>query len=132
MPGLIIVPMDLEPGFRKADIHSIPNVSSAMVFNFFSQAAVESKQMYVCVCVSATTSCSIWYLYSNSNADNQDLLIDYVHLRRQADTCELKALVFKASDFANTETHAIVSLKVVEGAHFLRDGQCSLCLGERK
>lgn len=49
MPGLIIVPMDLEPGFRKADIHSLPAVSNAMVFNFFSQAAVESKQMYVCV-----------------------------------------------------------------------------------
>lgn len=51
MPGLIIVPMDLEPGFRKADIHSIPAVSSAMVFNFFAQAAVESKQMYVCMCM---------------------------------------------------------------------------------
>lgn len=68
----------------------------------------------------------------NSNTDNQDLLIDYVHLRRQADTVEMKALVFSASDFANTETHAIVSVKVVEGAPCLRDGQCSLCPGECK
>lgn len=68
----------------------------------------------------------------NSNAENQDLLIDYVHLRRQADTCELKALVFTSADFANTETHAIVSVKVVEAAHRLRDGLCSLCLGECK
>lgn len=38
MRGLIIVPMDLEPGFRKADIHSIPIISSGMVFNFFATA----------------------------------------------------------------------------------------------
>lgn len=56
------MPMDLEPGFRKADIHSIPAVSSAMVFNFFAQTAAKSKQMYVCtyVYVRATTSFLIY------------------------------------------------------------------------
>lgn len=45
MRGMIIVPMDLEPGFRKADIHTIPTVNSGMVFNFCSAAAEKSKSM---------------------------------------------------------------------------------------
>ncbi|EDW02544.1 uncharacterized protein LOC6559643 [Drosophila grimshawi] len=104
MRGLIIVPMDLEPGFRKADIHSLPTVSSGMIFNFFA-AATDNKL------------CS----------ENNDLLIDYVHLRRQAEICELKALVFSAGDFSNTETHANVAVKVVEEASLIADSQCSLC-----
>jgi len=50
----------------------------------------------------------------NSSSDNNDLLIDYVHLRRQGEICELKALVFSAADFANTETHANVAIKVMK------------------
>ncbi|XP_023169999.2 uncharacterized protein LOC111598808 [Drosophila hydei] len=106
MRGLIIVPMDLEPGFRKADIHSIPVISSGMVFNFFA-TATDNK------------------ISSESN----DLLIDYVHMRRQPELCEIKALVFSASDFANTETHANVAVKVMEDSNSLADGQCSLCIG---
>ncbi|KAL7737595.1 hypothetical protein ACLKA6_007709 [Drosophila palustris] len=107
MRGLIIVPMDLEPGFRKADIHNIPAVNHGMVFNYFSEAA--DKQI---------------------SSESNDLLIDYVHLRRQSEICELKALVFSAADFANTETHANVTIKVIEAAHCIRECQCSLCPGE--
>ncbi|EDW61838.1 uncharacterized protein [Drosophila virilis] len=106
MRGLIIVPMDLEPGFRKADIHSLPTLTSGMVFNFFA-TATDNK------------------ISSESN----DLLIDYVHLRRQGELCELKALVFSAADFANTETHANVAIKVLDHENSLTDGQCSLCSG---
>lgn len=66
----------------------------------------------------------------NSSSDNNDLLIDYVHLRRQGEICELKALVFSAADFANTETHANVAIKVIEGTHCIRECLCSLCPGE--
>jgi len=48
-------------------------------------------------------------------------------MRRHGETCELKGLVFPASDFANTESHANVALKVVESARIITDGQCSLC-----
>ncbi|XP_034107987.1 uncharacterized protein LOC132792068 [Drosophila nasuta] len=104
MRGLVIVPMDLEPGFRKATIHNIPTVNHGMVFNYFAEVA--DKQI---------------------STDNNDLLIDYVHLRRQDDICDLKALVFSAADFANTETHANVVLKISEGSNAIRESQCSLC-----
>ncbi|EDX07273.1 uncharacterized protein LOC6734681 [Drosophila simulans] len=107
MRGMIIVPMDLEPGFRKADIHNIPALNSGMVYNFcLSGASEKSKQM---------------------QTDRNDLLTDYVQVRRHGDVCELKALVFSATDFANTVTHANVALKVVESAQMIMDGQCSLC-----
>jgi len=48
-------------------------------------------------------------------------------VRRHGDVCELKGLVFSATDFANTVTHANVSLKIVESAQMIMDGQCSLC-----
>lgn len=60
------------------------------------------------------------------------MLVDYVHLRRQPDLCEIKALVFSATDFANTETHANVAVKVMEDSNTLTDGQCSLCMGVGK
>ncbi|XP_062132546.1 uncharacterized protein LOC133843137 [Drosophila sulfurigaster albostrigata] len=104
MRGLVIVPMDLEPGFRKATIHNIPTVNHGMVFNYFAEVA--DKQI---------------------STDSNDLLIDYVHLRRQDDICDLKALVFSAADFANTETHANVVLKISEGSNGIRESQCSLC-----
>lgn len=52
-----------------------------------------------------------------------------MHLRRQGELCELKALVFSAADFANTETHANVAIKVLDHENSLTDGQCSLCSG---
>ncbi|XP_016957933.1 uncharacterized protein LOC108029942 [Drosophila biarmipes] len=107
MRGLIIVPMDLEPGFRKADIHNIPTLNSGMVFNFCLSAASENPKQI--------------------STDKNDLLTDYVQMRRHGETCELKGLVFPASDFANTESHANVALKVLESARIITDGQCSLC-----
>ncbi|XP_017049321.1 uncharacterized protein LOC108093657 [Drosophila ficusphila] len=107
MRGMIIVPMDLEPGFRKADIHNIPALNSGMVFNFCLSASSEkSKQI---------------------STEKNDLLTDYVQIRRHGNICELKGMVFPASDFANTETHANVALKVAESARIITDGQCSLC-----
>ncbi|XP_020801345.1 uncharacterized protein LOC110178529 isoform X2 [Drosophila serrata] len=108
MKGMIIVPMDLEPGFRKADLHTIPVVNSAMVFNFCSAAA-------------ATEQCK------QIATDRGELLTDYVQMHRRGEICELKALVFPAADFANTDTHANVGLKVVESSRIITDGQCSLC-----
>ncbi|XP_030387661.1 uncharacterized protein LOC115634209 [Scaptodrosophila lebanonensis] len=100
---MIIVPIDLEPGFRKADIHNIPAVSIEMVFNF---ATGRSKQL---------------------SANQNDLLVDYVQIRKQADSCELTALVFSASDFANTESHANIALKVMESSESIEDCRCSQC-----
>ncbi|XP_017077867.1 uncharacterized protein LOC108112499 [Drosophila eugracilis] len=107
MKGMVIVPMDLEPGFRKASYHNIPAVNSGMVYNFcLSTASEKSKQI-------AT--------------DKNDLLTDYVQMRRYGNHCDLKGLVFPAADFANTETHANVALKVVENERIITNGQCSLC-----
>ncbi|ALC42314.1 CG8366 [Drosophila busckii] len=96
--------MDLEPGFRKADINNIPTVSSGMIFNYF--AAGQTKEI---------------------SAANNDLLIDYVHLMRKQDICEVKALVFAGSSFANTETHANVCVRIMEGEQSISEGLCSLC-----
>lgn len=61
------------------------------------------------------------------STDKGDLLTDYVQMQRRGDVCELKGMVFPASDFANTDTHANVGLKVVESSRIITDGQCSLC-----
>ncbi|EDV37198.1 uncharacterized protein Dana_GF11550 [Drosophila ananassae] len=107
MRGMFIVPMDLEPGFRKADMHNIPALNSGMVYNFCMSADPEKSKPI--------------------STEKSDLLTDYVQLRRQGELCELKGLIFSASDFANTDTHANVGLKVMESTRTIMEGQCSLC-----
>ncbi|XP_068144689.1 uncharacterized protein [Drosophila tropicalis] len=105
MTGLIIVSMDLDPAYRKANVHTLPALTSPMVFNF---------------CLGSNAK-------EISTTDKNDLLVDYVQVRRQGGCCELKALVFCSSNFANTGTHANVELKIVETQRIIENGQCSMC-----
>ncbi|XP_034651201.1 uncharacterized protein LOC117890462 [Drosophila subobscura] len=107
MKGMIIVPMDIDPGYRKATIHNLPILNSGMVYNFCLAAASEKSQ--------------------NISTDKNDLLTDYVQLRQQGSICELKAMVFSTSEFDNTDTHANVAIKVLDNPRAIAEGQCSRC-----
>ncbi|XP_037810743.1 uncharacterized protein LOC119602973 [Lucilia sericata] len=112
---MIIMQMDLEPGFRKADINSIPVIRSETIFTFIAK-------------VSATSTTPPEQALARQTKDS-DLRVDYVQVRRVAEITDIKALVFSASAAlaSSADTHMRVSLKVDTKKEEILEAMCYQC-----
>lgn len=104
--------MELEPGFRKADINNIPTVRSETIFGFVTRIA---------------TSGSSVKSHTGSDSADVDLLIDYVQVRKAGDIFETRAVVFPAASGGNHEAHVRVALKVDEKKDEILETKCDHC-----
>ncbi|KAM7344293.1 uncharacterized protein ACRADG_011074 isoform 2-T2 [Cochliomyia hominivorax] len=107
---MIIMQMDLEPGFRKADINNLPTIRSETIFAFLSKASNTTKP------------------HTRQTKDS-DLRVDYVQVRRVAEITEVKAMVFSAAAAlaSSTDTHIRVNLKVDTKKEEILEGSCCQC-----
>ncbi|XP_017484376.1 PREDICTED: uncharacterized protein LOC108373040 [Rhagoletis zephyria] len=111
---MIVMHMDLEPGYRKADINNIPMVRSETIFGFVTKIATSGgggkKQQP-----------------ASSNSNNVDLRVDFVQVRRAGDVFDLRAVVFPAATGGNHEAHINVDLKVDEKKDEISETKCDQC-----
>ncbi|XP_067631158.1 uncharacterized protein [Eurosta solidaginis] len=112
---MIVMHIELEPGFRKADINNIPTVRSETIFDFVTRIATtggggEKKQ---------TTS--------KIGSGDVDLRVDYVQYRRAGDIFELHAVVLPAASGGNHEGHVRVGVKVDEKKDEITETRCEQC-----
>ncbi|XP_014087262.1 uncharacterized protein [Bactrocera oleae] len=110
---MIMMQMELEPGFRKADFNNIPTVRSETIFGFVTRIA--------------TTGGSVKNQSAGSNSTDVDLLIDYVQVRKAGDIFDVRAVVFPAASGGSQEAHVRVSLKVDEKKDEISETKCGIC-----
>uniref|UniRef100_A0A1A9ZGT8 YqaJ domain-containing protein n=1 Tax=Glossina pallidipes TaxID=7398 RepID=A0A1A9ZGT8_GLOPL len=111
---MIIMHVDVEPGFRKADINSIPQLRSDTIFGFIAKVA-KSKNS------SANTA---------GQTPDTDLRVDYVQIRRVAEITEVRALVFPAAAAITAnpeESHVRVSIKIDIKKDEIIETSCEQC-----
>uniref|UniRef100_A0A1A9W2E3 YqaJ domain-containing protein n=1 Tax=Glossina brevipalpis TaxID=37001 RepID=A0A1A9W2E3_9MUSC len=108
---MIIMHVDVEPGFRKADINSIPTLRSETIFGFIAK-----------VTKTQTTNTA-------GQTQDTDLRVDYVQIRRVAEISEVRALVFpaEAAITASPENHVRVSVKIDIKKDEIIETSCAQC-----
>ncbi|CAD7014954.1 unnamed protein product [Ceratitis capitata] len=113
---MIVIHMELEPGFRKADINNIPTVRSETIFSFVTKIA--------------TSGGGIKKQGPGTSKDGKDvdLRIDYVQFRKAGDVFEMRAVVFPAASGGSHEAHVRVALKVDEKKDEISETKCEQCL----
>ncbi|XP_005177079.1 uncharacterized protein LOC101890694 [Musca domestica] len=111
---MIIMHVDLEPGFRKADINNLPTVNSQTVFDFIAKVAKGQQNL------------------TRQQTQDADLRVDYVQIRRLAEETDVKALVFPAATAlaSRVEGHVRVSIKVDTKKQAITESVCDRCLGK--
>ncbi|KAI9577882.1 hypothetical protein GQX74_011069 [Glossina fuscipes] len=111
---MIIMHVDVEPGFRKADINSIPQMRSDTIFGFIAKVAKTKNS-------SANTA---------GQTLDTDLRVDYVQIRRVAEVTEVRALVFPAAAVITAspaESHVRVSIKIDIKKDEIIETSCEQC-----
>ncbi|XP_013098070.1 uncharacterized protein LOC106080970 [Stomoxys calcitrans] len=111
---MIMMHVDLEPGFRKADINSLPTINSQTIFGFIAKVAPQQHAL------------------ARQQQQDADLRVDYVQIRRLAEVTDVKALVFPASAaiIGRVEGHIRVSIKVDTKKQIITESSCDQCKGK--
>ncbi|XP_075167100.1 uncharacterized protein LOC142239213 [Haematobia irritans] len=111
---MITMHVELEPGFRKADINSLPTINNQTIFGFIAKVAPAQHSL------------------ARQQLQDVDLRVDYVQIRRLAEVTDVKALVYSASAaiVGRVESFIRVSIKVDTKKQIITESSCLLCKGK--